>query len=137
MDPRRSVELQAELHVPRDAVYPLIATQEGLATWLDEATFTPDVGAPVRLRLGEIVAVGTVLAIDPPQHVSLSLDWEGDPLGVPSVLALDAIDHGERTHLTLRHIGIPPGQRRADADNLWHRWFARLREAATRGAAAR
>ena len=130
MDPRRSVELQAELRLPRAAVYPLFATQDGLARWCDEATFAPDVGAPVRLRLGDAVAVGTVLAVDPPQHVSFSLDWEGEPLGAPSVVALDAIDHGERTHLTLRHVGLPAGRRRQDADEIWRRWFERLKAAA-------
>ena len=50
---------------------------------------------------------GTVLAVDAPQHLSIAWDWEGEPLGCPSVVAFDLIDHGARTHLTLRHIGFP------------------------------
>ncbi len=137
MDPRRSVELQAELHVPRDRVYPLFATQVGLEAWVDEATFTPEVGAAVRLRLGERVGSGAVLAVDPPQHVSFSLSWEGDPPGSPGIVAFDAIDHGERTHLTLRHVGLSDPVGREAAAELWRHWFVRLQETARAGVSAR
>ena len=66
----------------------------------------PKVGAKVRLRLREGVAVGTVLAVDPPQHISWTWDWEAEPLRAPSVVAFDLIDHAERTHLTLRQVGF-------------------------------
>lgn len=51
-------------------------------------------GTPVRLQLRDAVAIGTVLAVDAPQHLSIAWDWEGEPLGCPSVLAFDLIDHG-------------------------------------------
>ena len=123
------VELQAEVDAPRAAIYPLLATADGLARWLDEAEMEPAVGRPVRFRLRDAVAVGRVLAIDPPQHISFSWDWEGDPIGVPSVVALDAIDHGARTHVTLRQVGFrDPGQVEIH-DALWRHWFDRFRAA--------
>ncbi len=130
MDQRHSVELQEEVRAPRAAVWPLLSSAEGLARWLDGAEFEPRVGAPIRLRLHDATAVGTVLAVDPPQHLSFTFDWEDDPLGRATVVALDAIDHGAATHLTLRHVGLPGGRQRELHEVLWRHWFARLVRAA-------
>ncbi len=132
MDERHSVELQQEIRAPREHVWRLVATAEGLAEWTDGAEFEPTVGAPVRLRLRDAIGVGTVLAIDPPQHVSISFDWEADPLGRPTVLAFDAIDHGDATHLTLRHVGLPSRRQRELHEAVWEWWFRRLVSAASR-----
>lgn len=120
------IELQAEVEAPREAVFPLVSTPEGLARWTDEATLDPRVGGEVRLRLREAVATGTILSLRPPQHISWSFDWEGAPLGVQTVLAFDAIDHGRRTHLTLRHVGLREPRQRALHEELWRYWFDRL-----------
>lgn len=131
MDHRHSVELQQEVRAPRSAVWPLIATSDGLARWLDGADFEPRAGVPVRLRMRDATAAGVVLAVDPPQHVSFTFDWEGDPIGSPTVLAFDAIDHGDATHLTLRHVGLPGGRQRELHEALWRHWFGRLVRAAS------
>ncbi len=135
MDERRSVELQAEVHASRDVVWPLLSTAVGLGRWLDAAEFPSDVGGAIRLRMRDAVAVGSLLAIDPPQHVSFTFDWEGDPIGRPTVVALDAIDHGEATHLTLRHVGLPAGGQLELHAALWRHWFGRLVVAAQRDSA--
>jgi uncharacterized protein YndB with AHSA1/START domain len=101
-----------------------------MARWLDGAQISPRPGAPVRLKLREAVAVGTVLAVDAPQHLSIAWDWEGEPLGCPSVVAFDLIDHGARTHLTLRHIGFPGRATTELHTALWRYWFERLVSAA-------
>jgi uncharacterized protein YndB with AHSA1/START domain len=130
MDERHSVELQAEIKAPRERVFALLTTPRGLEAWLGGADFTPSVGARYRLGMADATAVGTVLALDAPQHVSLSFDWEDEPLGIPTVLAFDAIDHGDRTYLTLRHVGLPGGRQRELHAVLWRYWFARLVRAA-------
>jgi uncharacterized protein YndB with AHSA1/START domain len=124
------IELQAEVDVPRAGLFPLVSTADGLARWLDAADLEPEVGRPVRLRLLRAEAVGEVLAVDPPQHISWSWDWEGEPLGVPSVVAFDLIDHGHRTHLTLRHVGFRTQSQCELHDALWAYWFGRLLAAA-------
>ena len=126
------VEQQAEVPGRRTELYPLVSTPEGLARWLDEAEMQPKVGAKVRLRLREGVAVGTVLAVDPPQHISWTWDWEAEPLRSPSVVAFDLIDHAERTHLTLRQVGLRSRAQRDVHEALWRYWFGRLREQAER-----
>lgn len=130
MDTR--VEIQAEVDATREAVFPLIATAAGLARWLDAAEFEPRVGGALRLRLLDAEVVGEVIALDPPQHVSFSWDYPDAPLGAPSVVALDAIDHGHRTHLTLRHVGLVGARSHALHEALWRYWFPRLVRAAAR-----
>lgn len=135
MDPRNAVELQAEVAAPRRFVFPLLATAEGMTRWLDEVDLEPRVGAATRFRLRDAVAVGKVLALDPPQHISFSWEWEGEPAAVASVVALDAIDHGRRTHLTLRQVGFRDERQRELHEALWRYWFGRLTEAAARAGA--
>jgi uncharacterized protein YndB with AHSA1/START domain len=124
------VEQQAEVSGRRVALYPLVSTADGLARWLDEAEIQPKVGAKVRLRLRDGIAVGTVIAVDPPQHISWTWDWEAEPLRSPSVVAFDLIDHAERTHLTVRQVGLRTQAQRDVHDALWRYWFGRLREQA-------
>lgn len=132
-DPR--VELQAEVDVPRAALFGLVATAEGLARWLDEVEFEPRVGARVRMRLRDAAAHGEIVALDPPQHISWSWDWTGEPLGRPTVLAFDLIEHGTRTHLTLRHVGLVSRVQRELHEVVWRYWFGRLLDAAARAGA--
>jgi uncharacterized protein YndB with AHSA1/START domain len=120
------VELQIEVDALRSLVYPLLATAEGLATWLDAAEFDPRVGGLVRLRLRDSMAVGKVLSAQPPQHISFTWDWEGRPLGAASVVAFDAIDHGARTHVTFRHVGLPGPEQVTLHEEMWRYWRERF-----------
>ena len=124
------VELQTEVDAPRVDVYPLLATAEGLGRWLDEAELEPRVGAGVRLRMLDAVAVGEVLAVDEPQHISFTFDWVDEPLRVATVVAFDAIDHGARTHVTLRHVGLPTARQVELHEQMWRHWLARFEAAA-------
>ncbi|MEA2622632.1 MAG: Activator of Hsp90 ATPase 1-like protein [Chloroflexota bacterium] len=129
------VEHQAEVPGRRKDLFRLVSTSDGLARWLDGADLTSAVGGTVRLRLREAVAAGQVLAIDPPQHISWTWDWEGAPLRVPTVVAFDLIDHAERTHMTIRHVGFRSRAQMQIHDALWRHWFGRLAAAARREAA--
>ena len=120
------VELQTEVDAPREAVFALLATADGLATWLDAAELEPRVGGLVRLTLRDGVAVGKVLALDPPQHISFTWDWEGRSLAHLSVVAFDAIDHGARTHVTLRHVSLPSPAQVELHTEMWRYWLSRF-----------
>jgi uncharacterized protein YndB with AHSA1/START domain len=126
------VEHQAEVDASREDVFALVSTVDGMRRWLDDAELDPQPGGRVRLRLLQSVAVGKVLAVDPPQHLSLTWDWESEPLGAPSVVAFDLIDHGHRTHLTVRHVGFRSRTQWELHDALWRHWFGRLVAAARR-----
>lgn len=124
------VELQTEVDAARELVFPLLASADGLAKWLDEASIEPRFGGPVRLRLRDAVAVGKVLSISPIQHISFSWDWEAQPLGQLSVVAFDAIDHGARTHVTIRHVGLPTRAQVELHEEMWRYWLTRFEAAA-------
>jgi uncharacterized protein YndB with AHSA1/START domain len=124
------VELQAEVRRPQGDVFALVSTPQGLRRWLDEADIDLRVGGDVRLRLLQAVAIGKVLAVDAPQHVSMTWDWETQPLGSTSVVAFDLIDHGRRTHLTVRHVGFRSEAQRSLHDAMWRHWFSKLVAAA-------
>lgn len=120
------VELQAEVDALRVDVFPLLATAEGLARWLDSAELQPRVGGLVRFRLRDAVATGKILALDPPQHISFSWDWEAEPIGTLTVVAFDAIDHGSRTHVTIRHVGLPTEAQVELHTEMWRYWLERF-----------
>ncbi len=125
------VELQAEVGAPRDVVFPFFATAEGLRRWLDAADLEARVGGELRVMLRDAQAVGKVLALDPPQHISFTWDWPDQPLGQSSVVAFDVIDHGARTWITVRHVGLPNAQQVRLHDEMWRHWLGRF-EAAVR-----
>jgi len=76
MDDRR-IELQAEIDGHRADLFALVSSSDGMARWLDGAQISATPGTPVRLQLRDAVAIGTVLAVDAPQHLSIAWDWEG------------------------------------------------------------
>jgi uncharacterized protein YndB with AHSA1/START domain len=124
------VELQAEIDAPRRALFDLLATSDGLRRWLDEAELDARVGGRLRVRMHDAEAAGQVLSLQAPQHISFTWDWLDEPLGATSVVAFDAIDHGARTHLTVRHVGLPDRREVELHDGLWQHWLGRLVAAA-------
>lgn len=123
------VERQTEVDAPRRLVFPLFATAEGLRLWLDEAELDPRVGGQLRVRMRDAQAVGKVVALDPPQHISFQWDWVVAPLGSPSVVAFDAIDHGARTWVTVRQVGLPTPEHVRVHDEMWRQWIYRFEDA--------
>ena len=123
------VELQSEVDAPRELVFPLLATGEGLAKWLDWAEVDARVGGAVRAQLRDAVGGGEILSLQPPQHISFTWDWEGAPLGRLSVVAFDAIDHGARTHVTIRHVGLPSPRQVELHEEMWRYWRDRFEAA--------
>ncbi|MBA2558163.1 MAG: SRPBCC domain-containing protein [Chloroflexi bacterium] len=129
MDHLHSLELQAEVDAPRERVYELLATAKGLGRWLDEAELEARFEGPVRIRMTDAVATGQVLSIQPPQHISFSWAWEGEDARSGTVVAFDAIDHGSRTHVTVRQVGFRTREQRSLHEALWAYWFGRFQEA--------
>jgi uncharacterized protein YndB with AHSA1/START domain len=123
------VELQTEVDAPRAAVFELFATAEGLRRWLDAAELDPRVGGAMSMTLREGHASGKVLSLQPPQHISFTWHWESDPAAVSSVVAFDAIDHGARTHVTVRQVGLPSPEQVELHTEMWRHWLRRFDDA--------
>jgi uncharacterized protein YndB with AHSA1/START domain len=119
-------ELQREIDADRHDVFALVSTSDGLRAWLDDAELDPRVGGAVRLRLRDAEVAGKVLALDPPQHISFTWQWLDDASLAPGIVAFDAIDHGARTHLTVRHVGLRDQWQVELHAELWRFWLARL-----------
>lgn len=96
---------------------------------MDEAELDPQLGGAVRLRLLDAVVTGVVVAWDPPQHISFTWDYPDQPLAHPTVVAFDAIDHGARTHVTVRQVGFRSAHQRELHEALWRVWFERFHKA--------
>jgi uncharacterized protein YndB with AHSA1/START domain len=128
------VELQVELPLSRERVFELVSSSSGLGAWLDEAELEARPGARVRLRLRDALVEGAVLACAPPQHISFRWDYPEQPLPSATVVAFDAIAHGARTHLTLRHVGFGSVRERDLHAALWRYWFDRFKVVARRQA---
>jgi uncharacterized protein YndB with AHSA1/START domain len=120
------VELQAEVDARRELVFPLFSTADGLRAWLDDAELEPRVGGALRVAMRDARAVGKVLALDAPQHISFTWEWLDAPLGQASVVAFDAIDHGARTWVTLRHVGLPSAAQVRLHEEMWRHWLERF-----------
>jgi len=120
------VELQEEVDARREEVFELLATSSGLARWLDAAELEPRVGGAFRFRMRDATAIGKVLALDPPQHISFEWTWETEPLPRPSVVAFDAIDHGARTHVTIRQVGLQSAEQVMLHEEMWRYWMSRF-----------
>jgi len=124
------VELQKEVDAARADVFELFSTADGLRRWTDDAELDPRVGGRMYMRLRDAEAEGAVVALDPPQHISFSWDWLGQPLGRPSVVAFDVIDHGARSHVTVRQVGLPSAAQVELHEELWSYWLERFEVAA-------
>ena len=123
------VELQTEVAATRDVVFSMFATADGQRLWLDAASLDARVGGELRATMRDAQAVGRVIALDPPQHISFAWDWVARPLGAASVVAFDVIDHGARTWVTLRHVGLPSAAQVTLHEEMWRFWLARFEEA--------
>lgn len=75
-------------------------------------------------------ATGEILSLQPPQHISFTWRWTTEPGVAPSVVAFDAIDHGARTHVTIRHVGLRAPEEVELHTELWRHWRERFEEAA-------
>lgn len=124
------VEMQLEVDAPRERVFPLFASAAGLARWLDAAELEPRVGGAIHVRLRDGEATGEVLAISEPQHISFTWQWTAQPARVASVVAFDAIAHGKRTHVTLRHVGLGSAAAVELHQEVWRFWLARFAQVA-------
>jgi uncharacterized protein YndB with AHSA1/START domain len=104
----------------------------------DEAPL--EVGGRLRVRMHEAIAECRVTSLEVPQHVGLTWSWApgtGVPPAAagdrPTAVAFDLIDHGGRTHLTLRHVGLATHAEAEAHEQAWRHWFARLVRAAREG----
>jgi uncharacterized protein YndB with AHSA1/START domain len=97
-DGRHQVRFERDLDHPIDRVWAAITEPDEIQAWLARAEIDPREGGRVRLEWlntgdEEVVARGTVSAIDPPRLLSLDTDVHG-------TLTWELREDGGQTHLT-------------------------------------
>jgi uncharacterized protein YndB with AHSA1/START domain len=115
-DGRHQVRFERRLHHPIDRVWAAITEPDEIEAWLARADLEPRLGGSVRLEWlntgdEEIVARGTVTAIDPPRRLELDTDahgtltWELRADGAATDLTLTVVLAMPDEHVTVNVAG--------------------------------
>ena len=103
--------LTERISAPIEAVFDFLIDQEKLSRWMGQVDHDPTPGGGFQLTMGDHVASGTYLAVDPPTTVSYTWGWdhaEEVPPGSTTVTFTLSAD-GADTIVELRHDGLPLG----------------------------
>jgi uncharacterized protein YndB with AHSA1/START domain len=117
-DGRHQVRFVRRLNHPIDRVWAAITEPDQLEAWLARAEVEPQAGGRVRLEWlntgdDEVIARGTVTAIDPPRLLELDTDAQG-------ALRWELTPDGEATHLALTVVLAMPDEHVTMNIAGWH-----------------
>ncbi len=108
--------LTERIAAPREVVFDFLIDPEKLSRWMGAVTHDPRPGGSFELDMGDNVASGEYLRVEPPSLVSFTWGWrdtEAVPPGstVVTITLTDAPQDGdiEATLVELRHDGLPMG----------------------------
>jgi uncharacterized protein YndB with AHSA1/START domain len=124
------VKQSIEIEAPRERVFALVATPEGMAKWAPYTAFEPRLGGRYDFVKDEWHATGEVTEIDPPRVVAYTWDWLNEPLGVRTEVRFELEDSGAGTILHLTHVGLPSEQQRKSHDHGWAHYAGRVKDVA-------
>jgi uncharacterized protein YndB with AHSA1/START domain len=125
-DLKQSIEIDA----PRERVFELVATPEGVAKWAPYTKFEPRVGGQYDFIKGEWHATGEITEIDPPRLVAYTWDWLNQPLGVRTEVRFELEERDGGTLLNLIHTGLPSEEQRQNHAHGWAHYEARVKDVA-------
>ena len=123
---RQSIEIAA----PRERVFELVATPEGVAKWGPYTTFEPRVGGRFDFQKSEWHATGEIVEIDPPRVVAYTWDWLNHPLGRRTEVRFELEERGEGTLLHLIHTGLPSEEEQQSHNHGWEHYAGRMKDVA-------
>jgi uncharacterized protein YndB with AHSA1/START domain len=121
-DGRHRLVFERDFNHPIDRVWAAITEPNEIEAWLARAELDPRTGGRVRLEwlntdeeghAAEVVASGTVAAIDPPRLLELDTDAQGR-------LRWELRRDGECTHLTFTVVVAMPDEHVAKNAAGWH-----------------
>jgi uncharacterized protein YndB with AHSA1/START domain len=115
---RHEIRFERRLNHPIDRVWAAITRPEEIEAWLARADLELRAGGHVRLEWlntgdQEVVARGTVTAIDPPRRLELTTDVQG-------TLTWELRPDGDATDLTLTVVLAMPDEHVIDNRSGWH-----------------
>jgi uncharacterized protein YndB with AHSA1/START domain len=117
-DGRHQIRFERRLNHPIDRVWAAITQPDEIEAWLARAELEPREGGSVRLEWlntgdQEVVARGTVTAIDPPRLLVLDTDAQG-------ALRWELAPAGDATDLTLTVVLAMPDEHVIENVSGWH-----------------
>ena len=121
------------INAPPEVVFPYFTDPALIVTWIgDRAELDPQPGGLFSLDMGDVIARGTYLTIEPPHRVAFSWGIPGSDTLPPGGSTVEVVltPDGDDTIVTLTHRGLPPthiGNHRAG----WEHRLGRLRLAAS------
>ncbi len=110
-------------------VFALLTELSQLRRWMPVTVFEPWVGGRFELEARGMVAVGSILRMEPPHLLIYSWDWRDSPLTAPSEVTITLRPRDEGTRLHLRHGGLSAAQRVEFAEG-WAYYLPRLQNSA-------
>jgi uncharacterized protein YndB with AHSA1/START domain len=125
------VEREIRIRAPRERVFELLASREGLALWVPVSLLEPRVGGNIEFRFApepgvEKTTFGEVTAYDPPSRIAFTWDFKDDPLDARTEVAINLTSEGAATLVRLTHTGFVDEEECSKHDEGWGYWLARL-----------
>lgn len=120
------------IKAPPEVVFPYFTDPALIVTWIgDRAELDPQPGGVFSLGMGEVIARGTYITVDPPYRVAFSWGIPGSDALPPggSTVEVTLTPDGDDTIVVLTHRGLPSthiGSHRAG----WEHQLGRLPAAA-------
>ena len=99
------------INAPPEVVFPYFTDPALMITWIGlRAELDPRPGGVFSLDMGEVVARGAYLAVDPPRRVVFSWGILGNDGFAPGGSTIEVVltPDGENTTVVLTHRGVPP-----------------------------
>ena len=129
---RNAVVVATEhIKAPPEVVFPYFTDPALIVTWIgDRAELAPEPDGVFRLEMGEVVASGTYLTVEPPYRVVFTWGIPGNDELPPGRSTVEVVltPDGDDTMVVLTHSGLPATQ--LDVHRAgWEHQLGRLREA--------
>jgi len=127
-----AVEQTMRIAASRERVFELLTDAAQIGRWMPVTMFEPRIGGQVEFAPTS-VAVGEVIAFDPPHLVAYTWDWRDRPLGARTEVRFELEEDGEGTTVRLTHTGFRAQERRETHRRGWAHYGRRLKTAAEGG----
>ncbi len=127
-----AVEQTMRIAASRERVFELLTDAAQMGRWMPVTMFEPRIGGRVEFA-PTAVAVGEVVAFEPPRLVAYTWDWRDRPLGARTEVRFELEEDGEGTTVRLTHTGFRAQERREAHRRGWAHYGQRLKTVAEGG----
>jgi len=127
-----AVEQTIRIEASRERVFELLTDAARMARWMPVTLFEPRIGGRVAFA-PTAVAVGEVIAFEPPRLVAYTWDWRDRPLGARTEVRFELEEDGAGTMVRLTHTGFRTQDQCETHRRGWMHYGRRLKTAAEGG----